>query len=57
MNFYYCKNFSFLHPSMVTQEKRTNLEIYFLDSMVVKEKVSMLGSSWFEILGSTVTLT
>ena len=49
MNFYCYKIFSFLYASMVTQEKRNNFEDSFLDSTVVEEKTSILGSFWFEI--------
>ena len=42
---------------MVAQKKRNNLEGYFWDSMVVKEKRSILGSFWFEIHDSKVTST
>ena len=39
---------------MVIQEKRKNLEVFFLDFMVVKEKRRILGSSCFEIHGCIV---
>ena len=43
-----------LYPSMVIQEKRKNLEVSFLDFMVVKEERRIFGSSCFEIHGYTV---
>ena len=47
----------FLYQSMVTQEKIRFLEVFFMSSYGDLKKKKILGSSCFEIHGSTVMST